>query len=307
MKIYNQINDIKKISSSFYVSIGNFDGFHIGHIDLINKLKEISIHDKCETVVITFVNLIKNTDREVDNLTLLQEKLQYLKELGIDNVFIINFSNDFKKLSKEDFLEILLNNIHFKGLVVGEDFHFGNGRDGDRQYLKIKSKEIGFNYYPITVRKKNNKKISSSIIRRAIKKGNLEVNKYLYKPFNIRGMVIKGKQLGNKIGFPTINIVNLNKIHPAEGVYFTLSYISKTIYKSMTFVGPKNIIETHVFDFNKIVYGNEVCVYFIDYYRENQKINNINELQNILENDKNNIKKKYQNYQIDSNLLIEEY
>lgn len=200
-------------------------------------------------------------------------------------------------------------------MIVGSNFCFGKDRKGDIKYLSEILKLKNLLFFPIPLQKIDNTSISSSYIRNAIKKGDLSVNRFLYEPFYIKGIVEKGKQIGRNINYPTANIYVFDQIKPLDGVYFTITQIkNKKIYNSinsdiiksslyinnsnniyyfsMTFVGHDGHVETHIFDFNEDIYGNEIKVYFICYIRKNRYIEKISDLKILLDCDKNFIFKQ---------------
>lgn len=321
MKIFNDLDAIKKIENNFILTIGNYDGFHIGHLTILNKMDRISENTGFIKVAITFRNkplhFIKKKECNI-NIIPLKDKVSFFEKKGFKYLILLDFNDKIRNMDKDSFLNKLLESTYFKGLIVGENFRFGKNREGSTEYLSkiLISKNLIFHSIPI--QKKDGISISSSYIRKRIKKGDLSINKYLNEPFYIKGIVERGKTLGRKINYPTANIYVFDQIKPLDGVYFTITEIKEELLKeelveiknkkhlleideisvqkkqyfSMTFVGHDGHVETHIFDFDKDIYGNEIKVYFLYYIRKNRYVKNIKELKLLLDSDKEFI---YQN------------
>ena len=279
VKVLDKISDFLEVfeNKGLVVTIGNFDGVHLGHQFLISESLKKAEELNCELIVITFdPHPVEIFAPDVNKFLILpfDEKIDRIEKAGCSNVVVFKFDRDFSMLSASDFLEkhILENgkNTNLKSLVLGYDFSFGSDRKGDfsfaKKYLGKKGVEV------VQAGKFGEQEISSSMIRSLVNEGKVElVNELLGANFYCKGLVIKGEGRGKQIGIPTANInIDSRYIHPSPGVYITQIQIGETVYNSVTNIGfrptfGKNSlnIETHIFDFNKEIYGEYIKVYFI--------------------------------------------
>lgn len=285
--------DIKNIA----IALGNFDGFHLGHMELINELLMIKKLKKFNTAVLLFASHSKDFIMNIDSkrLTSFNDKLKILEKLGIDYVFSINFDENFKNLSAIDFLNFLTTNINVSHIVVGEDYKFAKEREGNSKliYNYMKNKSLSSSTVKSVLY--NGKKISSTDIISFISSGDIELaNKFLKRFYSIKGIVSKGYRRGRCMNFPTANLSPLyNYVIPKDGVYFTKTIYENNEYFSFSSIGnnptfnnENSTIETHIFDFNKNIYDREIEVFFIKKIRDNIKFNSVFELCNQLKKDK---------------------
>lgn len=277
------------------VTLGKFDGIHLGHKLLIDE----SIRSKeygLTSVLFTFGQ--NNEDKYIYNE---EEKRKLIEDTGIDVCIVYPFDNITRNMSANDFVEkILVGDLGIKKVVVGKDFRFGKGRCGDVELLKSLSEQYG---YEVTVFEKkmsgDGKKISSRRIRDNIANSNLDiVNRELGRAYSFSGIVSKGRQLGRTIGFPTINIIpDEGKVLPKNGVYASRIVFENepdVHYVGMTNVGNnptvanglRKVIETNIFDFNKVVYGQKVQVYITKFVREERKFGSLDDLKQQISKDK---------------------
>lgn len=300
MKIYRSIEEIPQIKNAI-VTQGTFDGVHAAHQVIIDRLKEVAKQHHGETVIVTFDPhprmVLYPDDHGLKLLQTLNEKIEVLEHLGIDHLIIIPFTKEFSRLSSMQFIrDIIVNKIEAKYLVVGYNHRFGKNREGDHDHLSEYANLYGFEVEEIAEQDIDNIAISSTKIRKALEAGDVvTANKYLLKPFVLKGFVIQGRQLGRTIGFPTANIEvsDKNKLVPADGVYVVKVFIHNKMYGAMlnsgfrpTVDGVHHVIEVHVFDFNSDIYGEEVTIEFVDKLRDEIKFSNVDELRNQLEKDK---------------------
>ena len=270
----NNLSDLPDLDTNS-CAIGNFDGVHLGHQNLIEASK-ISGY---KTLVITFENLNKT-----GYLTNTNQKIKYLEQLDIDYLVIFPFRvinlvffNEFMKILKA---------LKVKYITCGIDFRFGFKREGDTADLKKKFKLNIVEDYMV-----NSSRVSSSLIKDFIKDGYInKANNLLKNPYTIIGNVVHGNKVGRKLGFPTANIDYKNYILPKNGVYLTITKYKDKKYLSMTNIGnnptlnaqEKIRLEVHILDFNEEIYGEEVEVTFIKYLREEKKFSSKEELTNSL-------------------------
>lgn len=296
MKYINNINSVKLHNT--VVTIGKFDGYHLGHQLLLDKVSELK-RDDMSTVILTFGNEIFAAYPYAKNIFSSSEKLSYEYSEEIDYLIELSF-NKIKDISPEDFvLDFLVDKLGVKKLVVGSDFRFGKSRSGDVETLRRLGSIYGFDAVILDKIKYNNEEISSTRIKSEIQKGNIyEVNEMLGHPYSITGVVVKGKQLGRTIGFPTMNIAyNESKVLPPDGGYATMAYVDGRKYESITNIGlnptvggTKRTIETYVFDFNKDVYGKTARIEFYKFLRSEKKFDSLDELKMVIENDVKDVK-----------------
>lgn len=293
------------LNCNTYIALGSFDGLHLGHMSLINKTIKLSKKDLAKSMVFTFkdhplatINTELAPKLIMDNDT----KFKVLEELGLDIVNMAAFNNDFMKLSPEDFIVGIVNHYKPKGLIVGFNYRFGYKNLGDVELLKKMSKALGFSLDIVEPIKYKNQIVSSSIIRNIIcDEGDMKkAIKLLTRPFIMQGVVIKGKQLGRKLGFPTINLDYDKRFAiPRGGVYYTIIEYKGILFRGITNIGynptvndNKLSVETHILDFDKEVYGENIKIYFIDRIRDEKKFNSLADLSGQLKIDMEFAKKQ---------------
>lgn len=302
MKVHHDLNQIK--FSNPVVTIGTFDGLHKGHIKVLSELKTIANNSKGESVVFTFwphprLILDSNSDK-ILLLNTLEEKIERFEKIGIDHLVIYPFSIEFSKLSYIDFVEqILVQKLNTHILIIGYDHKFGNEREGGYENLSKLSKEYGFNLKRIEALGFENINVSSTKIRNAIISGDLETaEKYLGYSYMFSGMVVEGRKLGNKIGFPTANI-HINdyfKIIPEEGVFAVNVEFEDKLYNGMLNIGynptvsenRNKKIEVNIFDFNSDIYHKKIKIILRYKLRNEVKFESIDKLVEQLHIDKKN-------------------
>lgn len=297
MIIYED-NFKETIDDKTYIALGSFDGLHMGHLSLINKTIELAKENNIKSMVFTFKNhplTVINSDIAPKLIISNDEKTKLLKNLGIDILNYAEFNNEFMKINPEDFICNLLKHYNAKGFVVGFNYRFGYKNLGDVDLLKNLSEKYNFDIYIVKPVKVNGEVISSSKIRHLISEGDItKANYFLTRPFMLEGKVIKGKQLGRKINFPTINLdYDRNIVLPKGGVYFTSIEYNNEKFKGITNIGynptvrdKKLSIETHMLDFNKEIYNENVKVFFHKRIRDEKKFESVEKLAEQLSKDK---------------------
>ena len=279
------------------VTLGKFDGLHLGHQMLIN---EVLAHKKqgLTSVMFTFLYHPHNviSDNEIKLIYTEEEKKNKLSQSGLDILISYPFTYETKNIEPEDFVkDILVEKMDAKVIVVGNDFRFGRERRGDVNMLKSMESIYGFKVIAFEKKKWNNKVISSSAIRSELEKGNMEaVNAMLGTPYSITGKVMHGRKIGRTLGMPTTNLISQeNKLLPPNGVYVTRTIIDGKYYPGMTNIGfkptvgkDKHIsIETYIYDFERDLYGREITVEFLFYVRPEIKFDSIGELKARMDED----------------------
>ena len=284
------------------ITIGSFDGLHLGHQYLIWEVKKLAEKSKLPFYLISFEphpRLVLQNNGDFKLLQTWEEKISQLEKLGIENLIALPFTRELSLKSAEEFiLEYILKPLKPKIIVLGYDHKFGRDRQGSKDTFLALKEKLNLDFEVIQLQEYMNQRsqISSSIIRQHIQKGQIEnANELLGYNYSITGKVVEGKKLGRTLGFPTANILpNENhKLIPAIGVYHTSIEIEGVSYKSATSIGlnptVENIdipkIETYILDFNEEIYGREVTLKFHHYIRGEEKYNTLEELKSAIEKD----------------------
>lgn len=291
MQIVRSIFDFNSIQKT-YVTIGTFDGVHIGHQKIVKKLVEEARLEGKKSVLLTFFphpRMVLQKDATIKMINTIDERTKLLEQLGLDYLIIHPFSKEFSRLTALEFVrDILINQLNISKLIIGYDHHFGKNREGNIKQLTKYSHLYDFTVEEIPPQDIDEVFVSSTKVRKALANGALKTaNNYLGYNFSIFGKVVNGKQLGGKIGFPTANIqVQENyKLIPKTGVYVVKSIVeNKEVFGMMnignrpTLNGKHQTIEVHFFDFNQDLYKKELRVELIYFLRDEQKFNSVNEL-----------------------------
>ena len=303
MKIYYDINDFEQVPNAV-VTIGTFDGVHVGHQEILHKMVSRAKEIGGETVVVTFYphpRQVLSKDSDIRFISTQEEKIHHLETLSIDNLIIIKFTKEFANTSSEDFIKnYIVKNIEPAVLIIGYDHHFGNGRTGDFGMLYDLGNQYHFKVEKIQEQDIENMAVSSTKIRHFLENGDIKhANMLLGYEFSYTGKVIEGQQVGHKIGFPTANIEveQVFQLIEKQGVYATYVDFDGKSYPSMTYIGKRptmhdnrpQSIETHIINFDKDLYGKEIKVRFVDFVRDDVKFENTEALKNQIEKDKLNI------------------
>ena len=298
MQVHTQINNLAVFRNAV-VTIGTFDGVHTGHQQIIAQLKEEANAIGGETVIITFHPHPRKVvaHKEVFVLNTLDEKIELLREKGIDHLVVVPFDERFASQSAKEYVEhFLFEKFHPHTVIIGYDHRFGHGRQGDYHLLEDFGKQLGFLVKEIPEHVLNNITVSSTKIREALLNSDVETaNNYLGYDYFFEGLVIEGNKLGRTLGYPTANlqIETPEKLIPGNGVYAVIASVDKSTYKAMmnigvrpTVDGKKRMIEVNLFDFNQDIYGKTLRVYIKKYLRGEVKFNGLEELKNQLGIDK---------------------
>lgn len=279
------------------VSLGNFDGVHKGHQKLMRENIKISKEKNLMPSVLLFKENTKNIlNGEREYLTSLEDKIEILKNLGIECFCLLEFSDKFKDLSPYEFIEeILYKKLNTKYVIVGDNYRFGKMAKGDIKTLKKYEEDFAYKTKVVDFELDEGKIINSTDIRQMVREGKIEkANKDLGHPFKMQGKVIKGAQRGRLLNFPTANLKPSFKYVTAKsGVYFTRVNIDRDFYYALTDIGTnptfenkKMKIETYIMDFSKDIYGKNISIEFLEYLRPDYKFNSPEELINQMEKDK---------------------
>ena len=294
--------DLKNAISSqpSILTLGTFDGVHKGHRKIISNLKSEAKRNNLRSIILTFFPHPRNivSSEIIKSISTIDEKIKIFSDLGIDELIIQKFDKSFASMDAKEFIELLVNNLKIKKIIVGYNHRFGKNRSADINVLKDFSLKYDFEVLEIKAFEVENIKISSTKIRDAIQQGNIKLcNNYLGYNFNINGDVVKGKSIGKSLGFPTANIkiVEEYKIMPKNGVYLVRCFFEKEkLYGMMnigfnpTFGSNDKTLEVNIFDFDKDLYGERIRIEFLNFIREEIKFENVELLQNQLIKDREN-------------------
>lgn len=290
-----------KSNKKTIVTIGTFDGVHLGHQKIINKLLNSTENNQFETIILTFLHhprLMLNSNDNIKLLNTNDEKINLLQNYGISNVIFQPFLPEFSNLSGEDFVKkILVDQLNIHKIIIGYDHKFGKNRSCDIHDLVQLGKKYNFEVEQISAKEINEVSVSSTQIRNAIENGNITLtNQFLGYNFSFTGIVEKGKQLGRTIGFATANleVVNFMKIIPKNGVYIVKGHWGKKTYQGMmnigknpTFNEQETKIEVHFFNFNEDIYNKKIQIEVLQFIRNEQKFESVEALKIQLQTDKN--------------------
>jgi riboflavin kinase / FMN adenylyltransferase len=301
VKIHRDLTDF--YARNPVLTVGTFDGVHLGHRKIIARLHDLAKAINGESVIFTFDphprKIVASAETNLRLLTTLDEKIELFEQSGIDHLIIYPFTSEFAQLSYEQFVEqILVDQIHTKSLVVGYDHKFGKGRQGDFEFLKSCADRLGFQIEKLDVLLMNESNVSSTKIREAIQIGDFDTaNAYLGYSFALHGTVVEGQKLGRQIQFPTANIEasDPDKIIPSYGVYAVQAKVQNKTYLGMLNIGSRptinnnadhRSIEVHLLDFDSDIYGEHLELIFFRKLREEQKFGSLDALKEQLAKDK---------------------
>jgi len=300
MRIFEGIESLGEIKNPV-VTIGTFDGVHLGHKKIIEQLNLEAHKIQGESVLLTFEHhpriVLFPENHSVQLIQTLEEKFNILEKENLQNLVLVPFTKEFSHLSATEFVEkILVGNLKAKKVVIGYDHQFGRNREGNIQFLKSVSEKYGFEVIEISAKSIDEINISSTKVRDSLLRGDVETAKlFLSRSYEISGTVVKGNQLGRTIGFPTANILvnSYMKLIPANGVYVVRVKIAGARHFGVMNIGNKptlnssnhRSIEVHILDFDKDVYGQPITVFFDNYLRNEQKFANLDELKKAIAHD----------------------
>ncbi len=308
MKTLNSINNYNSLKSTI-LTIGTFDGVHLGHRKILSKIIQSAKELNCESLVLTFFphpQMVLNESSDIKMLNTMIEKIEILNTIGVDNLIIHPFDKEFSQLSAIEFVKnILVDLLKVKKIIIGYDHRFGKNRSANFDDLVVLGKKFNFEVEQITAEELNEIAISSTKIRTAILKNNFKMAKeYLSYSYFFSGKVSRGKQLGRTFGYPTANLVVSEnyKLLPNVGVYVVNCSINDKIYRGIMNIGNRptvngtyQSIEVHIFDFDKDIYNETIKIIPLKFIRKEQKFNSLNELKNQLDIDKSNALQFFEN------------
>ncbi len=298
MKIFKNFTEYHN-KKPLALSLGMFDGVHLGHQSIINELHKIAAEKNLNSAVLTFwphPRLVFNPNDNLKLLNTIDEKIQLLDQFEIQNLFIKEFDDEFRNLTGEEFVrQILVEKLNVKHLIIGYDHVFGKNRSGNFELLEQLAPELGFEVEQMEAVNIHNHHISSTKIRNALLEGQiLQANEMLGYEYQVSGKVIHGKKIGRTIGYPTANIEVENiKLLPKKGAYIVEVFVKNKCYKGMLSIGTnptigKNplTVEVYILDFDEDIYGENITVKFRDFLHDEIKFESMEKLIERLDDDK---------------------
>ncbi|WP_288429514.1 bifunctional riboflavin kinase/FAD synthetase [uncultured Spirosoma sp.] len=299
MLIHRGLDELHPLPNAVVTS-GTFDGVHRGHQTILARLTEVARASGGESVLITYWphprTVLSNDSMDLKLLTTLDEKIDLLEQAGVDHLVVIPFTRAFSELSSAEYIrQVLIDKIGTRKLVIGYDHRFGRDREGGFDYIQAHQNEYGFGVEEIPRQDIEAVGVSSSRIRAALDAGQIDIaNRLLGRPYSLSGTVVKGRQLGRTIGFPTANlqIDDPVKLIPANGVYAVDVLYAGQKFSGMlnigfrpTVAGTHQTIETYIFDFDKDIYGEHLTLQFRAFLRPEQKFDGLSALVSQLKQD----------------------
>lgn len=300
MQIYRNIDEYIKPQYPI-VTVGTFDGVHVGHKMILERLATLAKEKHGEVVLLTFYphprKVLFQDSAQLEMITSLEDKIALMKHFGVKHLVIQPFTIDFSKMEYEDFVKnILVEKLGVKTLVIGYDHQFGHQRKGSMHELEKMAPELGFEVEEIPEQDIDAIAVSSTRIRNALKKGEVEIASHLLGyDYRLSGRVIKGKQLGRKLGFPTANMLcnDSDQLVPAIGIYAVMVSWKNKKYKGALSIGHRptfdngdKTIEVHILDFEEDIYGDEITLHFKHYLRPELKFQSAEDLVTQMYKDK---------------------
>ncbi len=287
MLLITDLNNITTKLTKSVITLGNFDGLHLGHQELIKMVIRRARETGATSLVVTFRPhplQILAPEKCPPLISIYEEKIKLFEELGIDVLVKIPFTVDFAAMTPEDFVrDVLCGLLGAKEILVGFNYKFGKGRQGNVRTLKKLGEKFGFTVREVEQVSLNGEVISSTKIRRLLKEGDVEhAARLLGRTYAVTGIVVRGDGRGKGLGFPTANIVPKHSIIPSNGVYAARLYVRDKLYDGIANVGMRPTfskealtIEVHAFDFNEDIYREEVSLYFVKKIREEKKFGSV--------------------------------
>lgn len=306
MKVYQSIEEINFIKHPV-LTLGMYDGVHIGHQAIIKQLNEVANSVGGESVLLTFYphpRKVIQPNFQLELLSTLEEKEVILENNGLDNLVIHPFTKDFSQVSSTDFVvNYLIKKMNIHTLIIGHDHHFGKNREGNFEQLQLLSKEYGFNLIQLQAILEGDTAISSTKIRNALIDGNIEfANKALNYNYPITGKVVHGDKIGRTLGFPTANLeVNPDKLIPKDGVYVVDVFVDDKKYLGLLSIGYRETVtnsrehrvEVNILEFSEDIYGKIIRLEFRGRLRDEKKFDSLDDLILAMNQDKENAIKLY--------------
>jgi hypothetical protein len=312
MNIFRDISALPVFRNAV-VTIGSFDGVHRSHQRILKRIKRLAMHYEGESVVVTFDphprQVLSPSDDTLKLLTTTEEKLDYLRELGIDNVIVVPFTIEFSYMGPREYVErFLIDRFKPRCLVVGYNHRFGRNRQGNFHLLQTYARQGAFDLVKIEKQEIDHIDISSTKIRNALSVGDTSTAiTLLNHPYRITGQVISGRKVGRSIGYPTANVELSSpaKLIPCPGIYAAIVHLDQTRFEAMLYIGTRPTfdtkdtgisIEVHVLGFNEEIYGERIDIDVIEYIREDMTLTDVESLRKQIQQDEIEIRAKLAQY-----------
>ncbi len=297
MKVHFKLEKLNESVPNPIITLGNFDGVHLGHQEIFRVLREEA--DACSgtTVVVTFEPhplKVLCPERAPRLITTLEEKIQRIRSCGMDRLLCVPFTQEFATWAPGRFVEeILVGKLFARKVLVGEDFRFGKDRKGDLVYLRKAGTRHGFSVRKIKPVRVSGREASSTRVRYSVLKGLIrESSELLGRPYHISGIVEEGEKRGRELGFPTANLRSEAELLPPNGVYAVRAILGRKRFAAVanlgtkpTFAGSRFCIEVHLFDFNRDIYGEPMRIQFVDWIREERTFSGARDLVHQIQED----------------------
>lgn len=299
MQVYHDIADFRPLNNAVVTS-GTFDGVHLGHQKILSRLQETAQSSDGETVVITFWPhprmVVSNDSQNLRLLSTIDEKIELLRQNGVQHLVVVPFTREFSELTSDEFIQqILIDTIGTKKLVIGYDHHFGKNREGSFEYLQKNAHRFGFEIEEIPRQEIDHLTVSSTKIRQSLVEGKTSVaNELLGRNYTFTGVIVKGRQLGRTIGYPTANVQVLEsyKLIPADGVYAVRVHVRGQWLKGVMSIGFRPTVngigrtqEVYIFDFQENIYGEKMTVENVAFIRPELKFDGLEALKKAIDDD----------------------
>lgn len=283
MNVYHSLENFK--SPRPVLTIGTFDGVHIGHQKILSRLREVADSITGEVTLLTFHPhprlVLYPEQKDLQLLNTLEEKKSLLEKYGVDNLVLMPFTHEFSRLSYDDFVkQVIVDGIHAEVVVIGYDHHFGHNREGGLKQLQMLSGLYNFKVEEIPEQDINYAAVSSTRVRKALLAGDVKsANELLGHPYSITGKVVEGNKIGREMGFPTANIqTEEHKLIPANGIYAVKVHVDDVEFTGMLSIGNRptfdngmRSVEVNILDFNRDIYGEEITISLLHYLRDELK------------------------------------
>jgi len=298
MEVIRGLHNLRARHSGCVVTIGNFDGVHLGHQAVLGELAEKAAEMGLPSVVMIFEphpQEFFDAEHAPARLTRFREKVQMLRRLAVDRLLCVRFDKIFSGIAAQDFVQqVLIEKLGVRHLIIGDDFRFGHGRQGDVNMLRYAGEKAGFQVINMRTFDVDGERVSSTRIRAALKNGDLDsADKLLGRSYRMAGRVVRGDQRGRTIGFPTANIYLHRKVSPITGVFAVQVFgLDKEPLRAVanlgtrpTVDGKKCLLEVHLLDFDQDIYGRHVQVIFLRKLREEQRFESLDALKEQIHRD----------------------
>ncbi len=300
MEVYRHVSEFNPKGGSI-VTVGTFDGVHIGHRTILDRINDLAKKEGSESVLLTFWPhprlILFPDDNELKLLSTLEERIELLRQSGIGHLIIHPFSLDFSRITAVEYVrDILVRELNVSKLVIGYDHHFGRNREGNLEQLRDFAPTYDFTVEEISAQEIDDVNVSSTKIRNALREGNIALaNDFLGYRYSVTGTIVQGQRVGRSIGFPTANVNPSKpfKLIPGVGVYTVKAEVGSREFRGMANLGYRPTVdeseerqlEVHLFDFDGDLYGKEITVTFVDRIRDEIKFESLDKLREQLAED----------------------